>query len=74
MQTPARTYLHICHAHHSTAVVHVLLEVHFNVFKDEGEGAGGVDDVVQRYNVSMLEVLQEGDLPDGSAGRTLFVL
>ena len=67
------TYLHVCHAHHPAAVVHVLFEVHFNVLKDEGEGARGVDDVVQHHNVSMLEVLQEGDLPDGSAGRTLFV-
>ena len=67
-------YLDVGHAHHATAVVHVHLEVHLHILKDEGEGTRGVDDVMEGDYVGMFEVLEQRDLSDGSAGGTFLML
>ena len=53
-----QTYPDVGHAHHATAVIHVMFEVHLYIFKYECEGARGVDDVMEGHYVSMFQVLQ----------------
>ncbi len=67
------THPDIGHAHHPTAVVHVLLHIHLHTLKDEREGFLCVDDVMEQDNVGMLQVLQQRDFPNGSAGGTFLV-
>jgi hypothetical protein len=44
-------------------VFQVLRKIRVHELKDEGEGGLGVDDVVQRHNVGMLQLLQQARLP-----------
>ena len=55
-------------------MVHVLFEILLHILKDEGEGAIGVDNVVQSDDVGVFEVFQQRDLSDGRAGRSFLVL
>ena len=66
-------YLDVGHAHHATAVVHVLFEVHLDILEDEGERARGVDDVMEGDNVGVLQVFEEGDFSDGRAGSAFLM-
>ena len=70
----APAHLDIDHAHHATAVVHVLLEIHFSVLEDERERPRRVDDVVQGDDVGVLQVLQKRDLSNGRARGSFFML
>jgi hypothetical protein len=46
-------------------LVHVFLQVHFAVLKDENELGFGVDDIMQADDVNVLELLHERDFADG---------
>ena len=73
-QRPRRlTHPDISHGHHPAALVQVLLQVAIDVLEDERQGSPGVDDVVQGDNVHVLEVLEQGYLPNGGAGSPLLV-
>ena len=56
------------------AGIHVLLEVFVHVFEDEHEFVFGVDDVVERDNVFVLELFHEGDFADGGGGGAFFAV
>ena len=49
------------------AGVHIFLQVLVHVLEDEHELVLGVDDIVQRDDVLVLELLHQGDLADGGA-------
>ena len=65
---------YVAHAHDVGAVVHVLLEVALEVLEDERERLVRVDDVVQRDDVGVLELLEQRDLAYRRARRALLVL
>lgn len=54
--------------------LHVLGQVGVHILEDEGEGVSGVHDVVQRDDVGVLQVLEQGRLPDGRERRALLLL
>ena len=43
----------------------ILLQIALAVFKNEHEFGFGVDHIVQADYVDMLELIHQGDLPDG---------
>ena len=52
--------------------VHVTLEVAVHVLEDEHELVFGVDDVVERYDVFVLQFLHERDFSDRCRRRAFF--
>lgn len=56
------------------AGVHEFLEVFVHVFEHQHEFVFRVDDVVQRDNVVVLELLHEGDFADGGGGGAFFTV
>jgi hypothetical protein len=51
--------------------VHVLLQVLVQEVEDQPQAALGVDEVFQRADVGVVQLLEEGDLPDGGRGDAL---
>lgn len=64
---------HIVHVDDIPAVIQVLLQVLVQVLKDKSEELLRVDNVMQCDNVSMFEVLEQQQFPDGGAGGSFFV-
>jgi len=54
--------------------VHVLFQILFTVFEYKYEFRFRVDDVVEAYDVDVLELLHEGDFPDGGGWGTFFCI
>ena len=54
-------------------VFQVLRQVRVDELEDEGEGGLGVDDVVQRHDIGVLQLLQQARLPEtrGDSNRDL---
>ena len=69
-----RTYLHIIHMHHSTAGIHILLQIPLDKLENECERVVCVNDIVKRDNVCMFEVFEQRDFSNGRAGSSLFML
>lgn len=55
-----------------TMSVHVPLQIAVHVLKDEHEFVLGVDNIVQSYNILVLELLHQRNLSDGGRGCSLF--
>ncbi len=49
-------------------VVHVLFEVHVEVFEDKVEFLISMNHVQEGDNIGMVQLLEQGNLTDGSAG------
>jgi hypothetical protein len=49
-------------------IFQVLREIRVDELKDEGERGLGVDDVVQRHDVGVLQLLQQACLPASMDG------
>ena len=56
------------------AAVHVFFKVFVHVFEDEHEFVLGVDDIVERDDVFVLELFHEGYFADGGAGSAFFAV
>ena len=54
--------------------VHVLLQVQVEELEHEVQLGVGVDDVLEPHDVGVLELFQEGDLPDGRRGHPFLLL
>ena len=54
----------------STVVIHVLFEVHVEVFEDKVQLLVAVDHIQKLDNVAMIQLFQQGDLTNGSAWDT----
>ena len=51
---------------------HVLLEIVLEVFEDQDQLAVGVDDLAERDDVGVRQLLEDRYFPDGSGGDALF--
>lgn len=61
------------HAPSSVVAVHVLLEVVLEVLEDEVKLVLAVNDIHQLDNIGVLELLEQGDLANGSRGNALIL-
>lgn len=54
-------------------VVHVLLQIVLQIFKNQDEFAIGVDHLPQVHDVHVVQLLQDGDLADSRGGDALLL-
>ena len=64
---------HGVHAFFFAEVVHVFLEIVLEILKDEDKFFIGVDNLTQRDDVDVVELLQDRDLADGGRGNALLL-
>ena len=54
--------------------IHVLLQIFIHILEHQHKFVLGMDNIVKRNYVLVLELLHKADLADGCAGRTLFAV